>query len=266
MAEVLAGQHCSVKICKQLDFLPFTCDGCGQIFCLDHRSKDAHSCSMVLVDKTLPDYEGPKSYPCSMPDCKGRELMEVICPHCQLNFCLSHRHQVEHDCEKLNRGPPPVSKTAEHVKQILEAKQNQPPKARKGRGPKSSKTAAKVALMKLKMKACGDKGLPETEKVYFNVALPLDGPVRHKAMFFSKTWSIGRIIDNIATLCDLRNDNNTAALKKLRLFDGDSGRLLLTSECVDSFLNKEELFSGSTVILEYVNEGIDVIDNTDVYR
>lgn len=54
--------------------------------------------------------------------------------------------------------------------------------------------------------------------------------------------------------------------QKLRLFDGDSGTLLLTSKCVESFLNKEELFSGSTVVLEYVNEDVDVIGNTDIYR
>ncbi|KAL0866332.1 LOW QUALITY PROTEIN: hypothetical protein Bca101_045450 [Brassica carinata] len=38
------GRHCSVDYCKQIDFLPFTCDRCIQVFCLDHRSYMKHSC------------------------------------------------------------------------------------------------------------------------------------------------------------------------------------------------------------------------------
>ncbi|KAI9919898.1 hypothetical protein PsorP6_015961 [Peronosclerospora sorghi] len=38
------GAHCAVPACHQQDFLPFTCDCCCGIFCLDHRSYDAHEC------------------------------------------------------------------------------------------------------------------------------------------------------------------------------------------------------------------------------
>jgi uncharacterized C2H2 Zn-finger protein/predicted nucleic acid binding AN1-type Zn finger protein len=38
------GAHCSVPACHQQDFLPFTCDCCSGVFCLDHRSYDAHEC------------------------------------------------------------------------------------------------------------------------------------------------------------------------------------------------------------------------------
>lgn len=38
------GSHCSVGACAQVDFLPFTCDCCTGVFCLQHRSYDAHEC------------------------------------------------------------------------------------------------------------------------------------------------------------------------------------------------------------------------------
>lgn len=38
------GKHCSVEDCRQIDFLPFTCDCCFKVYCLDHRSYIRHQC------------------------------------------------------------------------------------------------------------------------------------------------------------------------------------------------------------------------------
>lgn len=38
------GQHCSVDTCQQLDFLPFKCDCCSKVYCLEHRTYAAHQC------------------------------------------------------------------------------------------------------------------------------------------------------------------------------------------------------------------------------
>jgi uncharacterized C2H2 Zn-finger protein/predicted nucleic acid binding AN1-type Zn finger protein len=38
------GSHCAKSDCQQVDFLPFTCDCCASVFCLEHRSYDAHAC------------------------------------------------------------------------------------------------------------------------------------------------------------------------------------------------------------------------------
>ncbi len=67
---------------------------------------------------------------------------------------------------------------------IVESKKNVAP--RKGQGRKSKATAAKVALMKIKMKAVGDKSTPDSEKVYLHVLLPLGSKDNTKPMFFSK--------------------------------------------------------------------------------
>lgn len=41
------GMHCSVSACSQVDFLPFTCDCCRSVFCLEHRTYDAHECPLA---------------------------------------------------------------------------------------------------------------------------------------------------------------------------------------------------------------------------
>ena len=39
------GDHCSVGSCRQVDFLPFVCNGCKRTYCLDHRGASAHECT-----------------------------------------------------------------------------------------------------------------------------------------------------------------------------------------------------------------------------
>ena len=56
------------------------------------------------------------------------------------------------------------------VKEIL-AKSSEQKTPKKLRSVKAQKTAAKVQLMKLKMKSLGDKSLPQEERVYFLVRM-----------------------------------------------------------------------------------------------
>ena len=38
------GKHCEHTNCRQVDFLPFKCDGCKKNLCLDHRTYKDHQC------------------------------------------------------------------------------------------------------------------------------------------------------------------------------------------------------------------------------
>ncbi|WVZ22256.1 hypothetical protein V8G54_000800 [Vigna mungo] len=38
------GEHCRHNDCHQLNFLPFTCQGCQNVFCLEHKSFKSHAC------------------------------------------------------------------------------------------------------------------------------------------------------------------------------------------------------------------------------
>lgn len=126
------GKHCSEKTCRLLDFLPMKCDACGQIFCKDHLHYDDHNCSssykkniqvpvcplcnqpIPVSRDQVPDIavsahienncqirkkEKVFSNRCNKPKCKKKELVPLVCDTCKLNFCLTHRHSADHDCQ-----------------------------------------------------------------------------------------------------------------------------------------------------------------------
>uniref|UniRef100_A0A1J3HI11 Zinc finger AN1 and C2H2 domain-containing stress-associated protein 11 n=1 Tax=Noccaea caerulescens TaxID=107243 RepID=A0A1J3HI11_NOCCA len=128
------GKHCSVDICKQIDFLPFTCDRCLQVFCLDHRSYMKHSCPKgdredvtvvicplcakgvrlnpnedpnitwekhVNTDCDPSNYEkATKKKKCPVPRCKEQLTFSntINCRDCNTDHCLKHRFGPDHAC------------------------------------------------------------------------------------------------------------------------------------------------------------------------
>ncbi|XP_041357276.1 AN1-type zinc finger protein 2A-like [Gigantopelta aegis] len=129
------GNHCFNSSCKKLDFLPMKCDACANIFCRDHIQYATHNCPEsykkdnqvpvcplcnvpVSVKKgDLPDVivgrhidndcqsdtakQRRKVYTnkCSFKSCKQKELVPVKCDKCHKNFCLRHRHELDHNCQ-----------------------------------------------------------------------------------------------------------------------------------------------------------------------
>ncbi|XP_035411980.1 AN1-type zinc finger protein 2B [Cygnus atratus] len=128
------GEHCSWPPCQRLDFLPLKCDACQQIFCTDHVAYAQHACTSAykkdvqvpvcpLCNTPVPVRRGEmpdvvvgehidrhcKADPaqrkrkiftnkCLKPGCKQKEMMKVICEQCHRNYCLKHRHPLDHDC------------------------------------------------------------------------------------------------------------------------------------------------------------------------
>ncbi|XP_075069820.1 AN1-type zinc finger protein 1 isoform X1 [Mixophyes fleayi] len=266
MAELEIGQHCDVENCGQLDFLPFVCDGCSRVFCLTHRSRDSHGCIKVPTSVSGGESEGSSQYPCTYQGCSGKELVQVLCPFCEKHFCFRHRHQSDHECEKLEALKPRMSATQQLVKEIVDSKKSAPP-SKVRRGAKNAETAAKVALMKLKLHAVGDKSLPQSERVYFQVYLPQGGKEKSKPMFFCKKWSIGKVVDYAATLASLKNDNNKAAAKKLRVCHAETGETLPLDSTIEVWLSSSEnpLYNGGKIIIEYLDNECNGIEDTNSY-
>lgn len=138
------GEHCSEKSCKRLDFLPMRCDACEEIFCKDHITYANHKCTSSykkdvqvpvcpLCNTPIPIKRGEmpdikvgehidrdcKSDPaqrkrkiftnkCSKGGCKQKEMIRVTCDQCHLNYCLKHRHPLDHEC---NTDSKPTSKS-----------------------------------------------------------------------------------------------------------------------------------------------------------
>jgi len=148
------GQHCSDSFCKQLDYLPMKCDACNQLFCKDHIQYDDHGCKSLYKQNiqvpvcplcqtpipvprgTVPDLavsahieencqrkEKEKIFAnkCNKPKCKKKELVPCICNTCRLNFCLTHRHPVDHNCKGPNNNSLPRNKAAEALMARVES-------------------------------------------------------------------------------------------------------------------------------------------------
>lgn len=142
------GASCHDKSCKQLDFLPMKCDACGEIFCRDHIHYSSHNCpESYKKDNQVPvcplcnnpitvkKGESPdivvgrhidndcqsdlakkrrKIYTnkCSFKGCKQKELIPVNCDKCHKNFCLKHRHELDHSCKGYEDSGKGVSRAA----------------------------------------------------------------------------------------------------------------------------------------------------------
>lgn len=123
------GQHCHVRECNQLDFLPFECSKCKGMFCLDHRTIESHQCKhikdndrkapvcpkckQVLIIKSPTDdalerhlksgctslvSTGVKKK-CSKNGCGNDEYIPFKCSACRKNYCVKHRFPCQHACE-----------------------------------------------------------------------------------------------------------------------------------------------------------------------
>ncbi|XP_033126059.1 AN1-type zinc finger protein 1-like isoform X2 [Anneissia japonica] len=181
----------------------------------------------------------------------------------------SHRHQQDHGCEKLVEKPDAMQKTAQLIQQIAESRESKPSKPRKKISTKAQKTAAKVALMKMKMHAVGETAVPQCERLYFQVYLPEEyrAKEKSKAMYFSKEWSVGRLVDKVASTVGLKNDNNLATSKKLRLFHPVVGVVYPMDQKLYELLDGEQcLFSGGDVIIEYVENDCTQLEDVDIYK
>ena len=87
------GKHCAK--CKFLDFLPFKCSTCNKYYCLDHRTKSSHGCpedKQNIVKKPVKI----NSKPCSVKKCKNKMIIPCVCPECNKDFCIAHRHHTTH--------------------------------------------------------------------------------------------------------------------------------------------------------------------------
>lgn len=122
------GQHCHVSDCRQLDFLPFVCYKCKGVFCLEHRTMEAHQCrhaeddnriaqvcpkcKQVLIVKSPTDDALGRHLKsgctknvstrikirCSIKGCGNGEYIPFKCSVCRKNYCVKHRFPCQHSC------------------------------------------------------------------------------------------------------------------------------------------------------------------------
>lgn len=120
------GLHCSMPLCQQQDFLPFSCDACHKIYCKDHRSYFEHSCTSVPMGEEvikcpacnkgitrIPDMDINVTISMHMDssECKIEEtakclkckikltgINSISCARCKQKVCITHRYPDQHPC------------------------------------------------------------------------------------------------------------------------------------------------------------------------
>lgn len=141
------GTHCQHPECNQLDFLPFKCSGCKQIFCQEHRISAAHRCPnaesdvqviicpvCALAVRLVPNEDpnatfekhqrsscNPDNYArvhkkkkCAVKLCKEKLVStnSIKCKDCGALTCLRHRLAEDHSCPGPRVVPPSGFKAA----------------------------------------------------------------------------------------------------------------------------------------------------------
>ncbi|XP_033322204.2 AN1-type zinc finger protein 1 [Megalopta genalis] len=250
------GERCSVDECKRLNFLPFTCNHCRVIFCMQHFQ--AHSLKCESFRDNVTDTKTKSlSYICTDESCKETSPIEMNCIKCKKHFCLKHRYHgcLEYSNEektmKLKKWQIPKKQFAE-AKAIVDQEITVSLKKSK-----NIAMANKVRLMRIKGSAVGPKNIPMNERCYFLVYPSPKMYNKHigpsKGIYVNMTWTIGKAIDSLADILKMSNNNHVAGASRLQLFHHATGELV--SNEMDTLLTKllenSELVDGQSVILEY---------------
>ncbi|KAJ8111571.1 hypothetical protein OPT61_g5866 [Boeremia exigua] len=288
------GRNCQLETCGQLDFLPFLCAICKKFYCLDHRSRTAHACRPAVQDepespgqpasKAVSIERWPESQ-CAKEFCTiqidGRTRNQGVgCPRCNHRYCMSHRHQEQHDCKEvipIGARPTTIQQQTQSalskLKLWAENKRKEDEKRRAGSkksgflglGKSSNSNAAASAqaeLNALKRVAKGDAKVPQEKRIYLHVEASRDttkAKYPTGKFFYDKDMSVGRVLDMAAKALMVENVNNRSDQEedKLRVFHMQAGRLLKFSEKIGDATQSGNLI----ILLRGVGDGEpDLID------
>lgn len=239
------GARCSVPLCKQqgsyfvcmhlapavpivgqlptvrADFLPFTCDLCGKIFCGDHRSLTEHACpsSSRSTVTTSDNRTVARKYHCCFKACASTELVEYRCGLCNLQTCLRHRDPPEHACAKWVDSSSSTLKPLQPSSAAATATRSTaavPTAAAQALGPSKPKTAAalamdrKIRVMKLKGRVpAGEVGrIPELERLFLEV---LHGAQAVTLCMHAQQHTLAHVLDRACKALRVENANGSGS-------------------------------------------------------
>ncbi|KAG7797844.1 hypothetical protein KL944_004665 [Ogataea haglerorum] len=201
------GRLCSV--CQRVDFLPFTCPHCSTSFCTDHRLDfNEHNCRVSGVAKPSLKPTSNVSSASLFPDL-DRIRKQAEADHKQKQTLASTTNHAA-----LTKLKAFVSYHKSKSKPFFRIRKDTP-------------ASRLVELSKLKNQAIGDPKIPASQRVYIMCQYVPDETkfgdaqlTEQKAIFVSKIWPVGRLLDSAADLLKIRNDNNrtTESIKRLTIF------------------------------------------------
>lgn len=196
---------------------------------------------------------------CSHPNCKTYintlNSVGVGCPTCNKQYCLKHRLKEDHSCSTLTpigarqfSGPTQAEKAKAALGRLkMWGKEKQAAVLPK---PKPSTAASRVlAVNALKRTAKGDAKVPVEKRIYLYVeaeANTTSSKLPKGDFWYSKDWSVGRMLDAAARNLQVENVNNHGGGEEeiLRIFHVEAGRVLGFSEKAG-----DVCVSGNTIVL-----------------
>jgi len=199
-----------VEECGKLDFLPFTCQACGETTCFEHRTYEGHGCkgrgemelggrlvecpvctrpvawspsqdpNVVLaahIDAGCPrrKRENPK---CALEECTVREAVPVRCKSCSKQYCIRHRSELDHRC---TRRPAQGHSRADGNRPELPRRQK----------------ANDVAFANSELDPVGNGKLEAGDRFPLVVFFPSGSKQKPTHMFFHRRHTIGKVLDEI---------------------------------------------------------------------
>ncbi|PUU79093.1 hypothetical protein B9Z19DRAFT_19986 [Tuber borchii] len=179
---------------------------------------------------------------CDLPECHLLDFLpfKLNCTTCRKQYCLSHRLQDQHDCDKVKPPPPAAATANEKAKAALSRfkawTSSKSDKVIQSTRPGASQIAE---LNKLKRAAKGDDKVPVGKRVYVYVeaeARTTTSKLPRGEFYYSNEWTVGRV----ANLNNKADDDE----KKLRVFHVEGGRVLSFGEKIGDAVG-----NGNTIVL-----------------
>ncbi|KAF0971731.1 hypothetical protein FDP41_009954 [Naegleria fowleri] len=187
---------------------------------------------------------------CSFPNCEQHGIL--TCKSCNKTFCVQHRLDFDHNCEALKKTNTSSSKQTMQTPFKIFSGASSSIAANKWKNNK--KEVGKLLTNKFQNKPfqpIGQSSIEQQDRYYLDVYFPLNSNIAPVHMFFSKNWSLGKVLDKIAEQGKVKNNNSSELdmSKRLHLFTFDGVRLPTDKKLCE--IESNILKSRDGVILEY---------------
>lgn len=267
------GQVC--VICQRNDYLPFRCDYCDKVVCIDHKTDHGQECPLnqtSISEKLTSSSESLKS---SCDFCKKATLiLELVkCSSCARSHCLNHRHQPQHSCSVLEQQRQQHSKQQEDRTQIQnEALEKLKQSCKSVSAPttaqiipsadlKKQALAKRLRIMRFKQSARGPPNINDCDKLFFEaifvhqpkskLSKELKNNQRIK-FFTSSKHTVGRLVDWVAEELDLVNKNNLSDQDELVFYKNSTEPLVLDNQkTFQEYLLQSQIDDGDELCMTY---------------
>mmetsp|Transcript_5462 Transcript_5462/g.20992 ORF Transcript_5462/g.20992 Transcript_5462/m.20992 type:complete len:298 (-) Transcript_5462:29-922(-) len=281
------GSHCAVDECSVLDFLPFRCEGCERVHCLEHRTPAAHRCSAAAAEGAAevvcplcantvplgPDGDADRAVDAHIGSgCAGAAKKErcgargcgaalgllgaFACKFCSRRLCASHRLPEDHACAAMAAAlapAPPKGRDAEREARVQAFLVRQKEKRRRLGSLREAhaRPPPKDRAAAVRRAAKGPAKVARPDRFVLEVLYPHGSGAAPRALYFHKAWPVGKALDVALEAASLENRNHLVPPEeKLHLISLRTGKPFPFSTSLAVLTYRKELAQADAVLIE----------------